>query len=133
MAAIYAVTYAHMRMSFIPDQDGPWGVNKTVGLHLLLRNDEYGIIRSMLHMIFNDDHILMRDCPIIIPPEAYFKAFADLNQDQKAQVLWRAWYAVNQYCRSNRVAKHAAIDFKICFFGQEGLSSAFGKSSSAPD
>jgi hypothetical protein len=80
----------------------------------------------MLSMIYNEAHPLMRDCPIILPVDAYLKAYVELSERDRAQVLWRAHYAMNQFCLSKRLLKHSAGFFKMSYFPAVSIANAFG-------
>jgi hypothetical protein len=123
---MYAIHHVHARLSHVPDSKQPWGICSKGGLYLLLRHDESALTRSMLAMIFNEAHPDMKDCPIVLPADAYLKSYSELSEDARAQVMWKAYYALNQFCRKKRLLRHGADSFKLVYFNASSLAVSFG-------
>jgi hypothetical protein len=103
-----------------------WGVDPKGGLYLLKRDDDSALISGMFSRIYNEGHVSMLNCPIVLPEEAYFKPYLDLSSAHKAQVMWKAWWAVNSFCREKRLIKHAADNYKLSYYTAASLATAFG-------
>ena len=126
MATNYVVQWGSKRISFVPGNDN-FGINKDYALFILSKHEDNPLVSALLPMVFDENHVAMRHCPAILPAEAYFHSFSRLGDEQQAQVLYRAHYAMNKLLREKRVLKPEDKEMPIYFVSKINLAIMFGK------